>query len=709
MKNRLLFIAVFLPLLSFGNVYLYTFNSDLSQSVVNVPIPSQALPMHSSDYSNVVYSIYYNNFNGYYYGRRGYLAPIGTSSVPTNASSSTIDYQILVGPGIYCNPLFFSNVSKLYFTAESLYSSGYRSPGLVVVYESSNSHYVNFNFSMIVSDVFSSTNNTYQSLVLSALNSIHFSLSSIGSSVGYISSDSSRLLQLYESANPLSVVSLSNAVQSAFDQSLISEPLRSSFLSTLSEFSDPFYDQYPADRATAYNSVLRSLDSLGVSLGVFQDLENSFLRNPSLSRSALNHAGDFFGAGAAYHYTTPLTNEMRRLSTNVVGEVHAALSNNTAQIKDQLKHMFDNPSDQSTVGGGIANISRASGVLAGAVNNNRIMVTVENSTPVSVNLDGPINIDQSQFTQLSTPLAGLQSRIDTWYQDWYSFYSPNVSGHSWVDFFDLFSSFKLQNHFDFSSLSNLLASTDDRLRLELPNITNRISLSSSFSSLLHDDYSNFVEHTYSDILFNLQNQYPDVYEDLVNLGLEEDSYSGRWWTLQSSSLAYISAACRSNNTMIASVIGDILSVRSALESYSNGRSPFSLFSDVASSLPTQSKIDDFLDQATNAVNSIGVAGEDTLLAFSAYSNTAFRAFSIFNDSYSLPASITLLKLPNEHYVTVPVGSSPNVWRVMRWGISLGLVCVNIILFPKFFFYIVTLFMRLFRRSVKILPAERSFD
>ena len=161
--------------------------------------------------------------------------------------------------------------------------------------------------------------------------------------------------------------------------------------------------------------------------------------------------------------------------------------------------------------------------------------------------------------------------------------------------------------------------------------------------------------------------------------------------------------------MIASVVGDLLAVRSALESYSEGRSPLSLFSDVASSIPSQSKIEDFLNQATNAVNSIGSAGEGTLFAFSAYSNTASRAFSIFNDSYSLPDSITLLKLPNEHYITVPVGSSPNVWRVMRWGISLGLVCVNIILFPKFFFYIVTLFMRLFRRSVKILPSERSFD
>ena len=699
MKNRLLLIAALLPLFSFSYTqeeirdkvtgcyrYYYSDNHSImiSHFTGKLPAVENHLKLNDIAIETTTSYVWYPDFSD-----------ISYSSTNLYASETAVRC-IEVNTTKYASLNTFPSLYVIYNFATSLYAAGYRGSGFKLFQEvSATRAKFNFNYSLAVADISASTNVVFRQILLSHLSSISADINSIGASVNSINSD-------YQQFNYLAL----NPDYAAFANRQASPstsnggPSQSSNLQLLLDPNDP--RSYERSRALAE----LSRDNLKAVVSAIDDPSSEFygrdintvLSNPDMFQRAIQAGG---GGGSVASIARDIkklsTNDWVSAVTNDLANNRASITNqlsqNTEDIKNELLHIFED-NDPSTTGRAIRDIAGNASTLASAVQNNRVVVTVENTTPVSVLLDGPVNIDQSQLTQLSTPLAGLQSRIDTWYQDWYSFYTPNVAGHSWADFFDLFSAFKLQNHSDISSLTNFFGFS---------------SLSSSFSSLLHDDYSNFVEHSYSDILFNLENQYPEVYEDLVNLGLDDDSYSGRWWTLQSSSLAYLAAACRSNNTMIASVVGDLLAVRSALESYSEGRSPLSLFSDVASSIPSQSKIEDFLNQATNAVNSIGSAGEGTLFAFSAYSNTASRAFSIFNDSYSLPDSITLLKLPNEHYITVPVGSSPNVWRVMRWGISLGLVCVNIILFPKFFFYIVTLFMRLFRRSVKILPSERSFD
>ena len=216
MKKYIIVLPALVPVLCFGDVYLYTYDSNLNPVSRAVSVSTLGYDKTSQEYTNQVFSIYFNNFNGYYYGRRGFMGPSWTVTSPTNGPSHTIDFQILVSSRTYASPLWFPRIATLYTTAESLYQSGYRSSGLQVIDETSTTHYVNFNFSLIVSDILSSTNNTYQSIVLSALNNIYSSLSGINTSIQNINIDLGQFQNDYQNVNwdSLNFISFVDSVES---------------------------------------------------------------------------------------------------------------------------------------------------------------------------------------------------------------------------------------------------------------------------------------------------------------------------------------------------------------------------------------------------------------------------------------------------------------------------------------------------------------
>lgn len=701
MKKFLLVLAV-LPFLAFGNVYLYSYNSDLTVSVLNVPIPSQIVSLQSSDYTNLVYSIYYNNFNGYYYSsKRGYLAPLGTSSVPTNPSPSTIDYQILVAPGIYCNPLFFPNVAKLYFTVESLYSSGYRSPGLVVLSENSNVHYVNFNFSQIVSDVFSSTNNAYQSLVLSALNSIHFSLSSIGSSVQNVQVDLGQFQSDYSFVNA-SHFGISNVIDYAASDSVIPSRLATSLKNMARDPSN--YDYI--------HSVLDSYRSAQWLPLAFSDSDlASPLHNDSRVKQGLKNLGDSFGAGSSYHYTTPLTNELQKLNTNWVSEAKAALSNNTFQITNQLAHMFDDiPNSLGRAIRDTANNTLSTANAAGSIDQrlaNGITVAVVNqgNNSVAVHLDGPVNIDQTQFNSLSVPLGSLQRSVSDWYSDWYDFFR-NGSQYRWGDFVDYFLDFKSVNHTDLVSLqsciSNLLLSLHG-------DITNSVVSTNGY--LLLSDYADYIHSGGLDTLLDVMDD--DAYSDLKS---EIDSLYhadaaegyGRWWryftglsTVQANGIFKLSNIFQAHEKLLTDLKRDNsdLDVQDASDP--------SVFRKLLYTIPSEEDTFNKLAQLTNSIDQSGMVRVQSLIPD--LTNRLNVAASLFDKDFSLPTEISWELIPADpsinsraRIVTIRPYDHYRLFQMLHYGLAFSYCLVNLILFPKFLLLLVRLFDRVWNKSEKLI-------
>lgn len=716
--KRFLLVFALLPLVSFASglslsdiesvLRCYSFFYSDSSSLSSVQFNSVTL--------DNVPTIFFNSKLGIEISANVISHPRFVSSLPTNGqSSASIDYPIMAktvfsnSSLLYYSPYVFPEILNIYSTVFSLHKAGFISPSLQMVYNQGSVSRYNFIFSDIVSDVLSSTNTLYRQILFSYLGQINNSLYSIGSSVGTINTD-------YQTVNNLILnPSKQNLLDSAANSltvnggpdvaSNLDELYGSSYAGRESEITKALSDLARSQLQAAWLSTL-DLDSPFY----MQDI-NDILSDPDTFQKAALQGGG--GGGSAL---ANIMRDVKKLSTNDwASAVTNQLANNRASITNQLAHMFD---DDTSVGSKLGNIESSSSQSASAAGSiderlaRGITVAVVNSgaNSVLVSLDGPVNIDQTQFNSLSVPLGSLQNTVSDWYSDWYSFFSVSSPVYKWENFYNMVSAFKDQNHIDLSavtnslssisSLSNLLASIDEHLTNSLPNLTNFAIASSSFSALLLDHYEDYITNSvYSDAIEKLEVDYPSVYSNLVAFGLSP-SGDGDFWSLFGSSLVQL-------DLLADNFISDIAKVRKFADD--NIQGGFSAgISSIVEVMPKKEDIVSAASSASNVVSALDLSSTNLVSAFHSVTSRADSVFSPFHGSFeTVPSDLVLFKTGNDKYITIPVHEHPEAFRLMRWGFSFALAAVNFIFFPKFVLMLVMLFSKLSQRFVKFYPSVRN--
>lgn len=716
MKKFLLAFAL-LPLVSFGGLY-----PDFVEFVDN---PTNIIYIRVYTYTSVG-TVVYNDVNGTRDTLPSYLMSYVRIGVQLNTFSDKIVHPLGDNEVYYTTPSVDYPLSRYYDRSRyycldylpdfsdalniccNLIVNGYRSPVVEVIREIPNNIYCNFKVGDVFCDVLTGTNTIFRSQLLSQLSNVSGSLQSLALSLGTVSAD-------YKTVNNLSLdPSKQNLLVSAANPSSLNA--NSSIAANLDRLYGSSYAGRESEITKALSELARSqlqaawLSTLDPDSPFYmQNLDNIISDPDTFQRAALQGGG---GGGSAI---ANIMRDVKKLSTNDwVAGVTNQLANNRASITNQLAHMFD---DDTSVGSKLGNIQASSSQSASAAGSiderlaRGITVAVVNqgANSVLVTLDGPVNIDQTQFNSLSVPLGSLQRSVSDWYSDWYSFFSVSSPVYKWENFYNMVSAFKDQNHIDLSavtnslsslsSLSNLLASIDEHLTNSLPNLTNFVIASSSFSALLLDHYEDYISNSvYASSISKLESDYPSVYSNLVAFGLSP-SGDGDFWSLFGSSLIQL-------DLLADNFISDMALVRKFADD--NIQGGFSAgISSIVEVMPKKEDIVSAASSASNIVSALDLSSTNLVSAFHSVTSRADSVFSPFRGTFETPPSeLVLFKTGNDKYITIPVHEHPEAFRLMRWGFGFALAAVNFIFFPKFVLMLVMLFSKLSQRFVKFYPSVR---
>lgn len=719
MKNRFLLVAALLPLLSFAYVdpstcdFYAAYVASFKPSSTNVVLSQFIVDSYDS-----ILNIYKTQTLGITMNRvhnisnRSITSPFtSTNGYVTTTASRGLDYQIrFSSPDFvtkYYSPRLFREIDLIYLFAFDLAAARFESSGLELLHTSGSVTYWNYNYQKCISDIISSTNSIFSQILLSHLSNISSSLSSIGSTVNSINSDYQQFN--YLSLNPDYTVFSSRQAAPLTSKG---DSIQESNLQKLLQY----YDLRSYERSRALAELSR--DNLKSVVTAIADPYSEFygqdvdtvLNDPGMFQRAIQSGG---GCGSVASIARDIkklsTNDWVSAVTNDLANNRASITNqlaqNTADIKDKLDHMFES-NDPSTTGRAIRDIAGNASTLASAVHNNRVVVTVENTTPVSVLLDGPINLDQSQFTQLSTPLAGLERRIDTWYQDWYSFFSPNVTGYNWIQFFDMVSSFKDVNHTDLVSLQSCVSNLLLSFRGDITNL-----VVSTNGYLLLSDYADYIHSGGLDTLLDVMDDdsYSDLKSEIDSLYHADTAEGyGRWWryftglsTVQANSIFKLSNIFQAHEKLLKDLKRDNsdLDVEDASDP--------SVFRKLLYTIPSDEDTFNKLSQLTNSIDQSGMASIQKLIPD--LTNRFNVAASLYDKDFVLPSEISWELIPADpsinspaRIVTIFPSEHYRLFQLLHFGLAFSYCLVNIILFPKFLLFLVRLFDRVWNKSEKLI-------
>ena len=713
MKKYLIALFALAPVLCFG---------DSSEFVPNRLYtflwtgPNKYTTISGSDYFTKldgeygVYSVLFNHrfaigFNQRDTSHNRYLAFPSQSTLYdlslNTYSKATVAFPIHgTSNGVNCcySPFVYPSVSRLLTASSSLFASGYRGPGFTEIFTSNLTSYVNVDFKLLISDVLSSTNNTYQSIVLDCLNNIHSSLSGINTSINNINVDLGQFQNDYSFVNS-SQLNISNVIDFAEADSIIPSRLASSLKSMARDSSNLGY----------INSVLDSYRAAQWLPLAFSDSDlASPLSNDSRVKRGLQNIGDSFGAGAAGHYTTPLTNELRRMSNDWVNETKAALSNNTQKIKDDLAAWKNQlHGTQTSIDNSAANINNTLNNIAGG--SSVVRVNVQNQD-IGVTITDPVTIDPTQFNAFSEDLGKAGDYMERLFNEfkWLAWDSPDSWKKGFLDRDLSRLSSNVQDQVSIQhSISNLLAdfalNYTNNAQFAISNALAGFTFSSTNDYLLLSDYQSFIDSSkYKDVVSSLPD---DLAAALSSFGFSDSSeYSGRWWVFQSANLALQSQLALTN----AALSSTLLNALSAIDdSDDSGGSLLSRWLSLIDSIPDPEEIQQSLSDATNIVSNIGFERADALYA-TATQDLVSVVKGIYRDK-SLPDNIRFVFIPaangrEEKFVDIPVGDHSSLWSLFRSGIAFALSVVTLLLFPKYVSWLVSHYTRLVERIIKSLHA-----
>lgn len=722
MIKHLIALFALAPVLCFGDSsFPYKLQSLAIFKFTNTSGSSQQSTIQSVNLENLEG---YENIQNYIYAYTarqsiGFSCPIGNvSSVPslnsslsTSALSSTRPFQVVTTNNEVFTTgwgLLAPDVHALYSTLARLYLSGYRNYDQIFV--SASSIYLNFTPNVVISDVLTGTNTPLRATVLSALSQINNALQGISSGIQNIRIDLGQFQTDYQSVNSLALNPSSFTYDSipsiggsdfnyAVDSVLQSPYYSDSFKSLLASSLGSVYSDFVSQAVQMYQLDQSSPGSPG-----YGKTFNDYLTSPGSVGSSRN-----------YHYSTPLTNEMRRMTLDWSRDTTNQLARNTANITNQLQQWKRELHDD------VDNIGVALGsVITDGGGQNSVRVDISgSSSPVHVTVDnldigvtlsGPVQLDATQFNAFSEDLGKAGDYMERLFNEfkWWAWDSPDSWKKGFLDrdFSRLSSNVQEQVSLQ-HSISNLLANFalnfTNNTEFAISNALAGFSFPSTNDYLLLSDYQSFIDSSkYNAVVSSLPD---DLAAALSSFGFVDSSeYSGRWWVFQSANMALQSQLALTN----AALSSTLLNALSAIDdSEDSGGSLLSRWLSLIDSIPDPEEIQQSLADATNIVSNIGFERADAL-----YSTATQDLVSVVKGIYrdkSLPDNIRFVFIPaaqgrEEKFVDIPVGEHSSLWSLFRSGMAFALSVVTLILFPKYVSWLVAHYTRLVERIIKSLHA-----
>lgn len=768
MKSRFLIAFVALPfvgvadfsasdIVSYGRICAYWYSSSDATSSNILLSPSDA---HS------VCSFLYSSSLGIEISGNRITHPNFTIAFSTNFSSSaSIDTPLQCvttfnSASRYYSALVLPEVSSVYSTVFALVKNGYTSPSLYPVYDSGNVKRFNFVFSEIISDVFSSTNTVYRSLVLSSLSSIGQSVLNIDSGVSELRPVLSDIKDINTSISSNSVEQSSSlrdistnsflAVSNLVDVvgglgTLHDDNLANSIASFLGDDTDAWcgfvdwavQNGYMLEAyGLEYQNALRETDPQrkGRSYSIPDSHRRFFVKNQIKHGvvEAVKMRGKYQGLMTAI--VNGHVGEISSIGNTFNADVISHINNGNiersdwrAELRQQLQDWKH--SDET----GILNVVDKVGKAVDAINRN-----LETQFPNSTNTQSFTQFVTNYVTRVITnSIERTGDNISSNVQDSASktrdllndtLFNPDYDGVNVRIKFPLryrhteevnvhdagldnlgsyFSS--LDSKFDRYGQDNSgkweeLFQRWDRDLPELTNLvfqilcslTNGVFNTNGNSYLLLDHYASYISNGVYSSSVDYLHQ---INTNIFDRLSEFGLSSDNAWTLFGSSILYF-------DDIVSTLFSDLDKVHSEYSRYSGGKSFFQSYRDTLDLFPSQSNLDYWLS-VTNVANDVTNSLSDVVFRINSFSNMAYSVFRPFRGYDSLPSNLVFMKMANEKYITIPVQDQPQLWYVLRCGIAFGVVAVNFILFPRFFLLLLRLLIAAYSRSKRVFTPVSS--
>lgn len=693
--------------------------------------------------------------------------------VPGSSLNQTVTNSVYCTTnGVGCNAslLIFPRFGSLFSSVAALVRNGYSGPGFKDVYTSFDSPFtyycINVDFPTLVSDVLSSTNTLYRSLLLSHLNSIQSNVQSIALDLGGLQysvdhgnnilsnidqSVSSVLPSLYDTTNILSSIDLSSSVLVSNTSDLVSNT--SSLLSGVDLLHDDWtvanIDVFLGDDTQAWIDFL----SLAVSGGLISqsdaDSYSSVLRSTDPSRSKSYSIPD---SRRRFYVKRQIKNtvvEAQKLRGKYQTLRNALSSNNdftsdiafvfrnfgnmsgitelvnygdlTRSWQDQLRQDLQDwkHSDER----GILNVrddirnnfsyrDPRSGTndlpftsfLTNFVTHVITNSIVQSSVTISSNI-----VEQAETTRklfedkLFDPNSdGVNVRIK-WPLRYESTSEVNVHDAALDDLLHNIMSYT-------TTMSNLL---EGAIISFSNNATNKIDFSP-----LTDLLTNLTVAVSNNSSYLLLDHYADYITNNY-YSSSVASFERDFPTVYSNLCEYglspngdgffwslFGSSLLYQSGLVGQLLEDMATVRRFADDHIEGGFSGGVTS-LIQQMPSSTDLADRVNQASNEVLRIEAAANTFYSSFSILTNSSVSAFSPFRGVFSsVPDDLVFFKTGNEQYITIPVSQGGNAWLVIRLCFSFSLVAVNVILFPKFVLMVIVLLSKLSKRFVKFVPTDR---
>lgn len=662
-----------------------------------------------------------------------------------NVSNTVLNYTRPVkclSNNYYYNLGFVSpEIYALTSLATSFYASGFTN-GFEVAMTNVSYHYLNLHLSAFVSGVITSTNTFYRQKLFSLLSSIDNSISGISFNVQNINTDYTKVNESFLSPDNWTAwqapsLPLDSSTAALIDQLISNNPVIAPYISSaIRKASEDSFAQLLLD----YGRERNNPDSVA-----YTNSFNDILSNPNLA-SALS-------SSPSRQSVDEISRAVKHLSTNDwVSGVKQTLSNNTASVKETLRDMFaDNSSFQETLNN---------------INNGNVQVTINNENPLGVSIywDGLIEVlnrngfNNSQVLQdIKAQIISSNGTLVNFYNEWYYLYHDQITYQTLKQVYDYIAGVgNLSLRGDILSISNIVSFVGDSLSnvvslvgFQVSNAvsdvglnidkygssisnslfdvvaaledlkslmpSNSVSSNGVFSALLLDDYETYIKEGFYQIQFSdLENQYPDIYENLVNLGLETDG-NGNWWTAITSAQLFQSVISYSNFFFLSSIYSNIVAVQEfAEDKLSSSGGVSGSVSSIIDSLPNAAQVQEYI--LSGSVSTNNISSDSLVSSVSSFSNLFINLSAAFPRVSSSPASLVLYRfVPTASKrdlsanfsgidFSINIKERDNIWSLMRYSIAFAICIVNLILLPKFVLMVFKLFMRLFNRSLPFLSS-----
>lgn len=326
----------------------------------------------------------------------------------------------------------FAELPPIFKFAQALYANGYDGAGFVSINRSSSSAKINFNYSLAVADIASSTNLVFQRLLLSHLQSINNNILSISSGV-------SQLVPVVESVRDVNVNILSNSV------SIVSNTL---------DIIDALIGDYPDEEPTR--------GTKGGAKGPYNDVRTSIKSQLQAWRNQATTQLQTWKTDLADQLEAWKTSDetgylnIRRGISNVVNQLETTAPNSTnkvpytAYVTNYVTRVITNEIERSSKEIS-TNVAQAARQTRDFLRDNLIDPLFDANSPgINVNIRAPlwgqsqsaVHVHDSALDTFGISVGASLDDINQWLGDIYSQGGDaNDNWQAWFDRWDGFSEF----------------------------------------------------------------------------------------------------------------------------------------------------------------------------------------------------------------------------------------------------------------------------